>query len=113
MLRLLSPFRVVLLLYSPVVDTVDGEPREIYPFLGSSRLEEPLNRYAASVVFHGHAHRGQPEGKTTGGVPVYNVALPLLQRLYPDRSPFRVVEIPAQPSEPTPPPVTARQGSTA
>jgi Icc-related predicted phosphoesterase len=104
--RLRTPGRVVLLHYAPVLDTVDGEPREIYPFLGSSRLEEPLNRYAASVVFHGHAHRGQPEGKTSGGVPVYNVALPLLQQLYPDRSPFRVIEIPAQLSEPTPPPVT-------
>ena len=104
--RLRTPARVVLLHYSPVIDTVDGEPREIFPFLGSSRLEEPLNRYAASVVFHGHAHRGQPEGKTSGGVPVYNVALPLLQHLYPDRSPFRVVEIPAPRSEPPPPPVT-------
>jgi Icc-related predicted phosphoesterase len=104
--RLRTPGRVVLLHYAPVVDTVDGEPREIYPFLGSSRLEEPLNRYAASVVFHGHAHRGQPEGKTSAGVPVYNVALPLLQHLYPDRSPFRVVEIPAQRSDPAPPPVT-------
>jgi Icc-related predicted phosphoesterase len=104
--RLRTLGRVVLLHYAPVVDTVDGEPREIYPFLGSSRLEEPLNRYAASVVFHGHAHRGQPEGKTSAGVPVYNVALPLLQHLYPDRSPFRVVEIPAQRSDPAPPPVT-------
>ena len=106
MARLRTPARVVLLHYSPVIDTVDGEPREIFPFLGSSRLEEPLNRYAASVVFHGHAHRGQPEGKTSAGVPVYNVALPLLQHLYPDRSPFRVVEIPAPRSEPPPPPVT-------
>jgi Icc-related predicted phosphoesterase len=97
--RLRSPGRVVLLHYAPVRDTVDGEPLEIYPFLGSSRLEEPLNRYAASVVFHGHAHRGQPEGKTAGGVPVYNVALPLLQRLYPDRAPFRVVEVQALTAE--------------
>jgi len=110
--RLRTPCRVVLLHYSPVVDTVDGEPREIYPFLGSSRLEEPVNRYAASVVFHGHAHRGQPEGKTAGGIPVYNVALPLLQRLYPDRSPFRVVEIPATPAEPAPPPVTVSRERT-
>ena len=78
--RLRTLGRVVLLHYAPVLDTVEGEPREIYPFLGSSRLEEPLNRYAASVVFHGHAHRGQPEGKTSAGVPVYNVALPLLQQ---------------------------------
>jgi Icc-related predicted phosphoesterase len=104
--RLRTQGRVVLLHYSPVIETVDGEPREIFPFLGSSRLEEPLNRYAASVVFHGHAHRGHPEGKTSAGVPVYNVALPLLQHIYPDRSPFRVVEIPARRAEPAPPPVT-------
>src|SRR5207245_8274175 len=102
--RLRTPCRVVLLHYSPVIDTVDGEPREIYPFLGSSRLEEPVNRYAASVVFHGHAHRGQPEGKTAGGIPVYHVALPLLQRLYADRAPFRVVGLPAPPVAPAAPP---------
>lgn len=100
--------RVVLLHYAPIRDTCDGEPLEIYPFLGSSRLEEPLNRYAASVVFHGHAHRGRVEGKTADGVPVYNVALPLLQRLYPDRQPFRVIEIPAQATEPAVPVAAAR-----
>ena len=104
--RLRTPGRVVLLHYAPVVDTVDGEPREIFPFLGSSRLEEPINRYRVTAVFHGHAHRGSPEGRTATGVPVYNVALPLLQQIYPDRSPFRVVEIPAQRSDPAPPPVT-------
>ncbi len=109
--RLRTRRRVVLLHYAPVRDTCDGEPLEIYAFLGSSRLEEPLNRYAASVVFHGHAHRGQPEGKTAGGVPVYNVALPLLQRLYPDRPPFRVVEIPAQPAA-LAPSMATRQGET-
>jgi Icc-related predicted phosphoesterase len=104
--RLRTVGRAVLLHYAPVRDTCDGEPFEIYPFLGSSRLEEPLNRYAASVVFHGHAHSGRPEGKTSGGVPVYNVALPLLQRLFPDQPPFRVVEILAQPATP----VTAGRG---
>ncbi len=98
--RLRTAGRVVILHYAPVRDTCDGEPFEIYPFLGSSRLEEPVNRYAASVVFHGHAHSGRPEGKTSGGVPVYNVALPLLQRLFPDQPPFRVVEILAQPATP-------------
>jgi Icc-related predicted phosphoesterase len=98
--RLRTIGRVVILHYAPVRDTCDGEPFEIYPFLGSSRLEEPVNRYAASVVFHGHAHSGRPEGKTSGGVPVYNVALPLLQRLFPDQPPFRVVEIPAPPATP-------------
>ena len=96
--RLRTMGRVVIMHYAPVRDTCDGEPFEIYPFLGSSRLEEPINRYAASVVFHGHAHSGRPEGKTSAGVPVYNVALPLLQRLFPDQPPFRVVEIPAQPT---------------
>ena len=55
-----------------------GEPPEIYPFLGSSRLEEPLNRYPVSAVFHGHAHRGAPEGRTQKNVPVFNVAMKLL-----------------------------------
>jgi Icc-related predicted phosphoesterase len=92
--RLRTPGRVALLHYAPIGGTVDGEPAEIYPFLGSSRLEEPLNRYAPSVVFHGHAHRGRLEGATSTGVPVYNVALPLLRRTFPDQPPFRVVEVP-------------------
>jgi Icc-related predicted phosphoesterase len=93
--RLRTPHRVALLHYAPIRDTVEGEPPEIYPYLGSSRLSEPLNRYAVTAVFHGHAHRGAPEGKTGEGVPVYNVSLPLLQRTFPDRPPCRVVEVPA------------------
>ena len=69
----------------------------IFAFLGSSRLEEPLNRYAVTAVCHGHAHHGSPEGQTTAGVPVYNVAVPLLHKTYPDRLPFRLVEIPVTP----------------
>ena len=92
--RLRTPGRVAVLHYSPIGATVGGEPTEIFPFLGSSRLEEPLNRYRPSVVFHGHAHRGRPEGATSAGVPVYNVAMPLLKRIDPDRPPFRVVEVP-------------------
>jgi len=101
--RLRTPGRVAILHYAPIGGTVDGEPAEIYPFLGSSRLEEPLNRYRPSVVFHGHAHRGQPEGTTATGVPVYNVALPLLRRRFPERPPFRVVEVPV--------PVDAQNGA--
>ncbi len=86
--------RVVLLHYSPIAATVEGEPLEIYPFLGCSRLEEPLHRYPVEVVFHGHAHRGQPEGKTAAGVPVYNVCIQLLHHLWPDRPPVRVIELP-------------------
>jgi Icc-related predicted phosphoesterase len=91
--RLRTPQLVVLLHYSPVQKTVDGEPLEIYPFLGSSRLEEPIGRYPVSMVLHGHAHRGQLEGTTQTGVPVYNVSIPLLTRSFVDRPPFRVFEM--------------------
>jgi Icc-related predicted phosphoesterase len=66
----------------------------LFPFLGSSRLEEPLNRYAVATVLHGHAHHGSPEGSTSGGAPVYNVSMPVLRQAFPDRPPFRVIEIP-------------------
>ena len=92
--RLRTPQRVALLHYAPIEGTVEGEPREIFPFLGSSRLEEPLNRYDVSMAFHGHAHRGAPEGRTSGGVPVYNVALPLLRKILPSL-PIRIVEVAA------------------
>lgn len=92
--KLRTTHRIVILHYSPLRTTVAGEPMEIFAFLGSSRLEEPLNRYPVTVVFHGHAHRGAPEGQTKGGVPVYNVAMPLLRRVSPERPPFRLVEIP-------------------
>ncbi len=92
--RLRTAQLVTLLHYSPVQATVDGEPLEIYPFLGSSRLEEPIGRYPVSMVLHGHAHRGQLEGTTQRGVPVYNVSLPLLTRSFADRPPFRVFEVP-------------------
>lgn len=91
--RLQTQQRVVLLHYSPIKTTVQGEPPEIFPFLGSSRLEEPLNRYPVSVVFHGHAHHGSPEGRTSSNIPVYNVAMPLLKQTFPDQPPFRLVEI--------------------
>jgi Icc-related predicted phosphoesterase len=93
--RLRSQRRVVLLHYSPIQGTVEGEPKEIYPYLGSSRLEEPLGRYPVDAVFHGHAHHGTPEGRTQGGVPVYNVSIGLLQRLLPGGHPFRILELPA------------------
>ena len=93
--RLQTPQRVVLLHYSPIEGTVEGEPKEIYAYLGSSRLEEPLTRYPVNAVFHGHAHHGAPEGQTRTGVPVYNVSLGLLRRLDPDVSPFRILELPA------------------
>lgn len=83
---------VVVLHYAPVVDTVVGEPPEIHAFLGSSRLGETVDRYDnVSLVVHGHAHRGAPEGRTNKGVPVYNVALPVLRTL--GDVPYRVFEV--------------------
>jgi Icc-related predicted phosphoesterase len=94
--KLRTPQRIALLHYSPVAGTVEGEPVEIFPFLGSSRLEEPLLRYPVDAVFHGHAHRGTPEGRTVNGIPVYNVAKPLLQRTRPDSPPFVLHELPRE-----------------
>jgi Icc-related predicted phosphoesterase len=93
--KLRTSQRIALLHYSPIQGTVQGEPPEIYAFLGTSRLEEPLIRYPVTAVFHGHAHRGSPEGKTMNNIPVYNVAKPLMQRTFPERPPFRIIEIPA------------------
>jgi Icc-related predicted phosphoesterase len=92
--KLRVPTRIAVLHYSPIEATVEGEPREIYPFLGSSRLEEPLNRYGVAAVFHGHVHHGSLEGRTREGVPVYNVAAPLLRRAFPGEPPLRFISIP-------------------
>jgi Icc-related predicted phosphoesterase len=92
--RLRTPQKVAVLHYAPIQATVNGEPPEIIAFLGSSRLEEPIDRYRVNVVFHGHAHRGSPEGRTKANTPVYNVAQPVLASAYPDKPLFRVVEIP-------------------
>ena len=86
---------VALLHYSPISGRSDGEPEQIYPFLGSSRLEDPHRPHEVSAVFHGHAHRGATEGRTRQGVPTYNVSLPLLLAGDPRGRPFRVVELPA------------------
>jgi Icc-related predicted phosphoesterase len=91
--KLRTSQRVAVLHYAPIEATVVGEPPEIYAFLGSSRLEEPLNRYEVTAAFHGHAHHGSAEGRTAGGAVVYNVALPLLKALQPDQPPFRIVEL--------------------
>lgn len=92
--KLRTSQRIAMLHYSPIEATVKGEPVEIFPFLGTSRLEDPLLHYPVNVVLHGHAHRGYPEGKTVNNIPVYNVAKPLLHRSFPDRPPFRIIEIP-------------------
>ena len=96
--RLRTPQKVAVLHYSPIQATVQGEPPEIIAFLGSTRLEEPIDRYRVSTVFHGHAHHGTLEGRTKGNAMVYNVAMPLLRKQFPDQLPYRIVEIPV--SEP-------------
>jgi Icc-related predicted phosphoesterase len=98
--KLRTAVRVAVLHYSPVGVTLEGEPPEIYPFLGSSRLEEPLTRYPVAAAFHGHAHRGRLEGRTRDGAPVYNVALPLLQATAPERPPVVIVELEVPDPEP-------------
>ncbi len=90
--KLQTERRIAVLHYSPMRGTVVGEPPEIYAFLGTSRLQVPINRYHAHAVFHGHAHRGTHSDRTDRNVPVYNCALPLLKRLDPSRS-FAVVEV--------------------
>jgi Icc-related predicted phosphoesterase len=95
--RIQSGRRVAVLHYAPIRDTVDHEPAEVVPFLGSSRLEEPINRYGAVAAFHGHSHHGAAEGRTSTGIPVYNVALPLMRATSHER-PFRVLEVPIPPA---------------
>jgi Icc-related predicted phosphoesterase len=79
MSQLRTKKRVVVLHYAPVAATIEGEAPEIYPFLGTSRLAEVVDRSGADLVIHGHAHNGKCQGKTPGGVPVHNVAITLLQ----------------------------------
>lgn len=84
--------KVVGMHYSPITATNKGEPLEIYPFLGTSRLEEVVDRHDVQIVFHGHAHFGSPHGKTTKGADVYNVALPLMEKLHQQHA-YRLVEL--------------------
>jgi Icc-related predicted phosphoesterase len=92
--RLRTPQKIAVVHYSPIQATVEPEPPEIMPFLGSSRLEDPIDRYRVNTVIHGHAHRGSLEGRTKGGAVVYNVAMPLLVANFPDKPPLRIVEVP-------------------
>jgi Icc-related predicted phosphoesterase len=90
--QLETPKKVVMLHYSPIVDTCVGELPEIMPFLGTSRLSYPIDHYGAAVVFHGHSHFGSREGKTPGGIRVLNVAMPLLAKTTPEQR-FALVEV--------------------
>jgi Icc-related predicted phosphoesterase len=92
MSQLRTEKRVVVLHYAPVAATVQGEPVEIFPYLGTSRLAEVVDRHGANIVVHGHAHHGSQDGKTVGGVPVYNVALQLLQTQKPPAA-YRLFDV--------------------
>jgi Icc-related predicted phosphoesterase len=92
--RLRTPQKIAVVHYSPIQATVEPEPPEILPFLGSSRLEEPIDRYRVNTVIHGHAHRGSLEGRTKGGAQVLNVAMPLLAASFPGQTPVRIIEVP-------------------
>jgi Icc-related predicted phosphoesterase len=80
--NLKTDYRIALLHYAPVKETLEGERLEIYPFLGSYLLAEAIDRAGADLALHGHAHHGQEKGVTPGGVPVRNVALPVLRHAY-------------------------------
>ncbi len=84
--------RVVVLHYAPIAATVIGEAPEIFPYLGTSRMAEVVDRHGADFIVHGHAHHGHDEGKTTGGIPVFNVALNLLQAQQPPRA-YRIFDV--------------------
>ncbi len=84
--------RIVVLHYSPIASTVKGEAPEIFPYLGTSRLAEVVDRHGADLVVHGHAHHGTPDGMTVGGIPVHNVALGLLQAHQPPCA-YRIFDV--------------------
>jgi Icc-related predicted phosphoesterase len=73
----LCPFRIALLHYAPITETLRGERSDIWPFLGTDRLAAPLREHHPDLVLHGHAHAGRFEG-ALGEVPVYNVSVPVL-----------------------------------
>jgi Icc-related predicted phosphoesterase len=87
-----TPKKVVIMHYAPVPETLEGENIEIRPFLGTSRLAMPVDHYGAEAVFHGHAHHGAHAGKTKSGIPVYNVAMPLMTKMHPDQR-FMLLEV--------------------
>jgi uncharacterized protein len=90
--RLETERRVAVLHYAPIRATVKGESPEIYPYLGTSHLGKALDEGGATVAFHGHAHNGSFEGKTPGGVPVFNVSLAVLEHEG-FRNPYHIFEV--------------------
>ncbi len=77
-----AEYKIVLLHYSPTTQTLSGEKKEIYPFLGCYFLAEAVDYGKADICFHGHAHGGMEKGETPGGTPVRNVAQPVIRHAY-------------------------------
>jgi Icc-related predicted phosphoesterase len=92
-LRTLRTDRIMAILhYSPIAATVEGEPLEIFPFLGSSRLADAVDRFDnVKAVVHGHAHRGAFRGETPRGVPVYNCAQFVVQEA--EGRPYALIDV--------------------
>lgn len=84
--------RVVVMHYAPIPGTTLGEEPQLRPYLGTTRLAGPCEAFGALAIFHGHAHHGTPEGRTQRGIPVYNVAMPLLRKQYEDRR-YRLFDV--------------------
>jgi Icc-related predicted phosphoesterase len=89
--RLKGPCKVAVLHYAPIRTTLKGESEELYPFLGTSRLEEALDPHGVKVIIHGHAHYGSPEGRTRGGAVVYNVTRNVLETYF--NQAYRIIEV--------------------
>ncbi len=89
---LTAPKKVAVLHYSPIPETLRGEPQEIFPFLGSSRLADVIDRFDVTAALHGHAHHGTHEGTTPKGTPVYNVSLELMRKKNPE-APYAFIEL--------------------
>ncbi|WP_294186345.1 metallophosphoesterase [uncultured Sphingobacterium sp.] len=85
--------KVALLHYAPIAETVSGEPEQIYPFLGSTHLMEPLQRRKVSAAFHGHAHAGKFEALSPTGIPIYNVAVPVLRAHHGNDRAYALIDI--------------------
>jgi uncharacterized protein len=90
--KLRTESKVAVLHYAPIRQTVVGEPPEIFPFLGSSRLANPIDRFGVTVAVHGHAHHGTHSGCTPTGIPVYNVAYAIMHDINADQ-PYLVLTL--------------------
>jgi Icc-related predicted phosphoesterase len=102
--------KIVIVHYAPIAETTEGENAQILPFLGTTRLAAPCEAFGALAIFHGHAHHGKPDGRTAKGIPVFNVAMPLLKKLWDQR--FRVFDVWDDGCAPVSPPGVAPEAAT-